>query len=129
MAQTPVFATTPHVEMAQVNVANTARDGSGTVVTCFTTGANGSRIERVRIKVVNNSTANMLRFFLYDGTNTRLIRETTIIALSPSATVQTFEGFETFGMILPSGWQLRASINTSAAGAEIYNIITEGADL
>lgn len=124
MATAPVFATVPHVEMSQVTTANTNRDGTGTVVTCFTSGASGSRVERIRIKAVGNSTAQMLRFYLYDGTNTRLIRETLTVALTASATVQTFEAFEMLGIVVPTGWQIRASTNA----AEIYNIVVEGSD-
>jgi hypothetical protein len=125
MSASPSFAATPHVEQTQVSAANTLRDGTGTVVTGFTTGTSGSRIERSRIKAVNTSTVNMIRWYLYDGTNTRLIRETQTVALTPSASVQSYEAYESWGLVLPVGWQLRVSVNT----AEVYNIITEGADL
>ena len=124
MAANPVFAVTPHVELSQVTAANTNRDGTGTVVTCFTSGASGSRIERIRIKAAGTSTATMLRFYLSDGTSTRLIRETLAIALTPSQTVQTFEAFEVLGIVVPTGWTVKASVHT----AETYNIVVEGSD-
>jgi hypothetical protein len=126
MAANPTFATIPHVEMAQVTTANTLRDGTGVLVTIFTAGTNGSRFERVRIKAVaNTSSSNQIRFFISDGVNTRIIRETQMVAVTASATVTSFEAVETFGMVLPFGWSIRASTVT----AEVYNLIAEGADL
>lgn len=76
--------------LAQVSAANALRDGSGTVVTVFTAGKFGARIERVEIKAAVTTTAGMVRLFLQSGGTTRLIHEELVSAITPSATVAAF---------------------------------------
>ncbi|MFY8165200.1 MAG: hypothetical protein ACOVJ8_01330 [Sediminibacterium sp.] len=45
---TPIFVLTPNTSTATIDAANTARDGSGTLVTAFTAGASGSRVDFVQ---------------------------------------------------------------------------------
>ena len=44
---TPIFTLTPNIGLASVAAANTASDGSGTLVTLFTAGVNGSRLNSI----------------------------------------------------------------------------------
>jgi hypothetical protein len=130
MASTPAFAATPKAALAQVSAANTNRDGTGTIVTVLTAGANGTRIERVKVKAVGATTAGMIRLYLNDGTNTRLLEEALVAAVTPSGIVETFEAEFDFSrpdqmLVLPNGWTLRASTHV----AETFNVIAIGADL
>jgi hypothetical protein len=122
----PRFVDPGRTWFGQVSAANTNLDGSGTVVTIVTAGSNGSLIELIRVKAIVTTTAGMVRIFLNDGTSTRLYKEISVTAATPSGTVQAFEAeYEpTDPLILPSGWSLRASTHN----AETFNIIVTGGD-
>lgn len=126
---TPVFAQTPVCANGQVSAANTARDGSGTIVTLFTAGANGARIEYIRAKATVTTTAGMVRIFISTngGTDKRLLAEINIAAATVSATVQGAEGEyrPTLPLMLPAS----ALIYASTHNAEAINVFAHGGDL
>lgn len=128
MALNPNFSATPRATVNQVSVANTNRDGTGTIVSCFTAGASGSRIESVEVIATGTTTAGTVRLFINDGTNTRLLREIPIAAVTPSGTIPAFGVILTFGdyvpLLLPNGFSLRAATNN----AETFNITVYGSD-
>lgn len=120
------YAATPRCAVGQVSTLNTARDGTGTLATIFTAGASGSRIEDVTVTATATTTAGMVRLFLHDGTNARLLREVPVQAIIPSATVAAFTAsLFNLGIILQSGWSLRASTHN----AETFNVcVTRAGD-
>lgn len=126
--RSPIFVETPNIGMGQVSAANTNRDGTGTVVTLFTAGAKGSRVHRVRIKAAGTTTAGMIRLFIHDGTNFRFWKEIPVTAITPSATVESFEAEEympgELALVLPAGWTIRGSTHN----AETFNVFIEGGD-
>jgi hypothetical protein len=129
MATAPAFAATPRCAIVQATAANTARDGSGTIATLFTAGASGSRIERVRIQATGTTTAGVVRLFIHDGTNARLLREILVSAITPSTTVEAFSSDQDFSgpdqvLVLPTGFSLRVSTNN----AETFNCFAFGGD-
>ena len=127
MATQPAFATIPRIGSAQVSAANTARDGSGTIVTVIAGVAAGTRIAEVVVEATVTTTAGMVRLYLFDGTNTRLFDEIAIAAATPSASVRTTRVSTVYtNLILPSAsWELRASTHN----AEAINVIALGANL
>lgn len=127
MASTPAYASTPRIGMAQVSTANTNRNGTGTIADVLTGVAAGTRIERVVVEGTGTTTAGMVRLYLYDGTNTRLYREVSVTAITPSASVQVFRSeFALTDCVLPSAsWKLQASTHN----AETFNLFAFGADL
>ncbi len=136
MAADATFVATPKPSQVLISTANTARDGTGTIGTVFTAGANGSEIWWVAVKARGVTTAGMVRLFLHDGTTYRgLLREIPIGAVpSPSATVPTHEsvipfcmpvqGKPTQPLILPVNWSLRAATHN----AESFDVIAMGGD-
>lgn len=131
MATQPQYATTPKCGIGQVSVANTNRDGTGTIVTIFSAGANGSRIDAINLKAVGTTTAGMLRLFLHDGTNARLLTEVPVVAITPSGTLPTWEAqlnvntmAQVLPLVLPTGYSLRASTHN----AETFNVSALGGD-
>jgi hypothetical protein len=125
----PIFTLTPVVGMAQIATANPNRDGSGSLATVLTGGADGTRVQRVTVKATGTTTAGMVRLYIGDnaGTpNVRLWREILVTAITASATVAAFEYtlelLAERAMILPSGYTLRASTEK----AEGFNVIAEG---
>lgn len=126
MAVQPQYAATPRAALGQVSTANTARDGTGTIATVFTAGASGSRIDDIAITATGTTTAGMVRLFLHDGTNARMLQEVSVGAVTPSATVQAWtQQLLNLALILPSGWSLRASTHN----AETFNVtVTRAGD-
>lgn len=131
MANQAQYVGTPKVGVGQVSTANTARDGTGTIATIFTAGTNGSRIDAINLKAVGTTTAGMIRLFIHDGTNARLLTELPVTALTPSATLPAWEAqlntnsmSQVLPIITPTGYSLRASTNN----AETFNVIAFGGD-
>jgi hypothetical protein len=126
MGTTPVFIATPKTWLGQVSAANTNRDGSGTVVDIVTAGANGSRIDNIEITAAGTVTAGVVRLYLNDGTNTRLFKEAMVTATTPSTSVEVFRAALCLaeGLVLPSGWKLKASTHN----AETFNVFARGGD-
>lgn len=122
----PLFPVTPIAAVAQVSAANSSLTGSGTIVDIYSPGANGGRIEYIRIKATVTTTSGMVRLFIYDGANARLWQEIPVSAVTPSATVESFEAelIPTRPLVLPSGYTLRATTEN----AETFNIFAHGGD-
>jgi hypothetical protein len=131
MAVSPQFVSTAKLGSAALSAANTGRDGTGTIVTVFTAGTGGSRIDAIAIKATASTTAGMIRLFIHDGTNTRLLTELPVTAVTPSATAPAWEAqlntnsmSQVLPIILPTGYSLRAATNN----AEAFNILATGGD-
>lgn len=115
------YASLVKTAAALVSAANTARDGTGTLVTVFTAGASqGSRVDDITVTATGTTTAGMVRLFLHDGTNARLWREVAVAAVTPSATVKAFtESLNNLALLLQPGWSLRAATHN----AESFNVV------
>lgn len=131
MSTTPQYASTPRVGIAQISTANTNRDGTGTIGTVFTAGASGSRIDAIAIKATGTVTAGMVRLFVNDGTNTRLLAELPVVAVTPAASTPAYEVqlnqntmSQLFPIILPTGH----NIGASTQNAETFNVFAFGGD-
>jgi len=131
MSTSPQYASTPRCGIGQVATANTNRDGTGTLATILTAGASGSRIDAINLKAVATTTAGMIRLFIHDGTNARLLTELPVLALTPSATLPSWEAqittnnmSQVLPIILPTGYSLRAATNN----AETFNLLAFGGD-
>lgn len=132
MAQTANYVDNPNVGVVQISTANTNRDGTGTLGTAFTPGASGGRIDQLDCQAIATTTAGMLRFFLFDGTNNRLRYELPVAAVTPSGTTPAWRATlsadsiaqELFPIILEAGQELRVSTNN----AETFNVHATGGD-
>lgn len=131
MSTSAQYASTPKCGVGQVSVANTNRDGTGTIVTVFSAGASGSRIDAINIKATGTTTAGMIRLFIHDGTNARLLTEVPVTAITPSGTLPSWEAqlntntmTQVLPLVLPTGYSLRAATNN----AETFNVIALGGD-
>lgn len=120
MATSAQYASTPRAALGQVSTANTNRDGTGTIATIFTAGSNGSRVDDIKIQATATTTAGVVRLFLHDGTNARLLQEILVTAATPSTTVEAWSStLLNQAIVLPNGWSLRASTNN----AETFNVL------
>ena len=132
----PVFGLTPNNGRARLTAANTASDGSGTLVTLFTAGSNGSIVDRIRYMnsqaTAALSSAMVIRVFETDnaGANPRLILEFPVAAATRSTTAIGAGNY----IDIPGGKKLVASallkvIQSVYAGAQDQMDITaEGWD-
>lgn len=128
---TPRFTVNPVIGMQQISTANALLDGTGTLATLVTGATNGTRVDFIVIKAAGTVTNGMIRFFVNDGVNTRLIREVSVTAAIPSATVASFYTVVPFTIpddeqlfILPSAYLLRVSTNN----AESFNVFAYGGE-
>jgi hypothetical protein len=110
MSAQPVFVTNPLNFGVNISAANTARDGTGTIGILATAGADKLRIDDIYMKAKVTTTAGMLRMWLHDGTNFRLLKEIIVTAITASGSVPSWESQLTgLGIVLQSGWSLRFS--------------------
>lgn len=87
----PIHILTPQGVFVNFATANTARDGTGTIATLYTAGANGGRVEKIRINAAGTTTAGVIRLFRkVSGGTFRLWREILVTAVTPSTTVETW---------------------------------------
>lgn len=126
----PIYSKAGQVEWqpALVQTANTATNGTGTVATLFTAGADGARVDRIRSKAAGTNVATVLRIFINNGGdnatagNNILYAEKTIAATTASAAAAllTNELPDTtdttaFPIVLPAGYKILATIGTTVA--------------
>jgi hypothetical protein len=116
---------TVNTGMVNISTANANLDGTGTLGTVLTAAANGTNVKSVTIKAKGSTTAQgMVRLFVYDGVNTRLIGEVEIPVVTQSATDECFEKYLDLDLDLKAGYILKASTQI----ADNFNIFAEGLD-
>lgn len=126
MAANPVFVGTPRVAVGQVSAANTNRDGTGTIVTVFTAGSLGGRVDKVEITAAGTTTAGVVRLYIATGATIRLWKEVMVNAITPSTTIEVFRSVyePSGGLMLATGQTLQASTHN----AETFNVAATGGD-
>jgi hypothetical protein len=76
MAAQAEFFVTPKFGRALASASNANRDGTGSLTSAILTGAaNGTKIERLRYKARDTTTAGMVRFYIFDGSATYTLLE------------------------------------------------------
>lgn len=119
MAATAQYASTPLSAALKISTANTARDGTGTIGTLVTAGANGCRVDDLYISAQGTTTAGVIRMFLHDGATFYLLQEVLVAAVTPSTSTPVWSVFlPNLGIVLQNGWSLRFSTEK----AETFNI-------
>ena len=122
MAQntSPIFALTGNITVgATITTANTAKDGTGTVVLVCTGAANGTFIQRIRARANGTNVATVLRLFINNGsTNTTAANNTYWDEITLSATanseVASLATYELpLNFVLPNTYRLYATIGTT----------------
>jgi len=137
MSSTASFAAAPSLGVAQPTTANTNRDGTGVFSTIVTGAANGTRVDRVEVQsagpAASAASANVLRLFLFDGTNTWLLRELAVATFTPSSTAAGFQYTFSFPaehpLVLKNTWALKCAPHAYAGAQDKYNWVAVGGDL
>lgn len=132
MTATPVFVQTPNVSWGKVKTENTALDGTGTMVTVFTAGANGAKIDKIKVKHAGTAIQTVLRFFINNGSdnevaaNNALWKEQTILAATADADAALAEYEIAADLVLPAGYKMNVAVGTTIVND--LHVIAEGGD-
>lgn len=127
----PVFTAVPNVSWGSTDgnggsagplkTANTALDGTGTVLTVFTAGANGSYVKKLRIKHAGTNVATVLRVFINNGSvnstaaNNVLYKEISLASSTASASTALTEIDIPLNEALPAGYKINVTVGTSVS--------------
>lgn len=128
----PIFALTPVIGYGTVATANTAKDGTGTVVTVFTAGADGAFVEDITFRAAGTNVATVARVFINNGstnataTNNTLFKEITLPATTLSETVELPDIVLNINKRLPAGYKLNITIGTTVSAG--YAVTACGGD-
>ena len=127
----PIFTLIPETQWGAtaITTANTAKDGTGTVLNVFTAGPDGSYIQRVRFRPSGTSVQTVARLFINNGltnataANNILFDEITLagITLSETAAQPPFDIPLNFA--IPAGYKLNITIGTSVAAGWYVSVV------
>lgn len=133
----PIFpvAVNNAATFSNITAANTAKDGTGTVTTVFTAGANGARLDSIKVRALGTNVATVMRFFINNGlTNTTaannvLFHEITVAATTLSEVAALadnaiiFNGVDLPQVVLKAGYKINVTIGTAVAAGLIVTAI------
>lgn len=132
----PIFVLTPNCPGVTISAANTARDGSGSLVTLFTAGAEGSLVTSIVFTssqpTVGISAARVVRIFITDtaGANPKLFQEIAMLQVTSSNTAigATVSANIPNGLALKAGQQIKVSQSVYGSAADGTDVIATGGD-
>jgi len=127
---TPIFPKVGLISWGNITTANTAVDGTGTVVTIFTADAtNGSRLDTIKIRALGTNVATVLRIFINNGStnataaNNTLYFEQTIATTTLSQTSSLLDTEIPMDLVLPASYKINITIGTTvAAGLQVIGV-------
>lgn len=131
LTPTPAFAVIPNAKVAAVSAANTARDGTGTIVDIMTGATPGTKITSIVCQATGDPADSSITIFLHNGTSYFLYDEIDIGNPAAATTTVAASRFSRSyaDLVLPSNtWKLAAAI-TVALTAGVVNVFAFGADL
>lgn len=125
----PIFSKAGKINWGDISAANTAKDGTGTVVPIFTAGADGSLLKKVSVNAKGTNVATVLRLWVNNGStnataaNNTLLGSYTIAATTLSEVAALAILDITLDIALPAGYVINATIGTAvAAGLHVVGI-------
>jgi hypothetical protein len=118
----PIFSKQAVIGWGTLTTANTAKDGTGTVVTVFTADATeGGRLEEIVVRSLGTNVATVIRFFVNNGStnataaNNSLLYELTIAATTLSEVAALPHNVYSIAKSLPPGYKINCTIGTTVA--------------
>lgn len=127
---TPRFPLTPKVTYGALTAANTAYDGTGTVLTIGTAGANGSQVYSLNCQPLGTNVATVAAVYINNGStqatagnNTHLM-DITLAATTASNTTSLASVVQTFSppMILPAGYTILVHLRTAVSAGWQFTV-------
>ena len=127
----PIFTLTPAVEWGPsvLTTANTTADGTGTMLTVFTAGADGSFVQRIRFRPAGTNVQTVARVFINNGltnsapSNNILWDEVTLGAITISQTAAQTSFEIPLNFALPAGYKLNVTLGTTVAAGYYVSVI------
>jgi hypothetical protein len=147
MSVQPQYAAVPLIGFGQISVANTNRDGTGTLVQIAVGRAPGTRVDKILIRATGTTTAGIVRLYhalsgltlaadgtvaSYSAPTKRLIGEVSVTAITPSGTQKTFGNTGTEGDWTPPSDLVLGQFEALYAAphnAETFNVFVLGGHL
>lgn len=133
---TPIFGINASTQTASIAAANTASDGSGSLVTLFTPGANGSRVDSITFTnaqiTAAASSAMVCRVFVTDtsGSNPRLLSE--VAQATATRSVSAIGATQTIsygnGLLLYPGQLIKVCQSVYAGAQDLQHVVARGVD-
>jgi len=127
----PIFSIAGDIEWGAtaLTTQNTAKDGTGTVLTVFTANVDGAFVQRIRFRSAGTNIATVARVFINNGStnatpaNNILYDEITLAAttLSEVAALPVYELPLNFA--LPAGYVLNVTLGTTVAAGYYVSVI------
>jgi hypothetical protein len=128
----PIFSSLGDIQWGAtaITTANTAKDGTGTVLNVFTADAtNGGFVQRIRFRAAGTNIATVARVFINNGSanstpaNNILYDEITLAAttLSEVSALAVYELPLNFA--LPPGYKLNVTLGTTVAAGYYVSVI------
>lgn len=136
----PIFVKEPQINWGSTDgdggsagalkTANTAKDGTGTVLTVFTADAtNGSFIQKVRFRPAGTNASTVARIFINNGStngtasNNVLFTEITLSATTGSETGALQEYEVPLNIPLPAGYKILVTLGTTVSNGYFVSAI------
>lgn len=118
----PIFPLTGNVGFGKLTAANTNTDGTGTVLTLFTAGAEGGRVDKIRCRALGTNVATVVRIYLNNGsttataTNNSLFTEKSLPATTASNSAEIGPAIDIdIGISIPTGYTITVCIGTAVS--------------
>ena len=113
-----------------LTTANTAKDGTGTVLTVFTADATeGGRVETITFRAAGTNVATVARVFINNGStngtaaNNILYTEITLPITTLSEVAALTNQSITLGFALPAGYKINCTIGTTVAAGYYISVL------
>ena len=127
----PIYSLAGQIEWGATALAtaNTAKDGTGTVLTVFTGNAEGSYLQRIRFRAAGTNIATVARIFINNGSsnatpaNNILFAEITLAATTLSEVAALADYELPLGFVLPNGYKINCTVGTTVAAGYFISVI------
>jgi hypothetical protein len=112
-----------------LKTANTAKDGTGTVLTVFTAGTNGSFIQKIRFRPAGTNVATVARIFVNNGStnatigNNIFVDDITLAATTNSEVAEQVMNEKTLNFAIPAGYKINVAIGTTVSAGWFVSVI------
>ena len=123
----PIFPLTPVATVGQtVTAANTAKDGTGTVTTLYTAGANGGFVKKIVCQPMGTNVATVARVFLNNGStnatagNNTLIKDAILAATTNSEVAAVGNTEIGLGFAVPAGYKINVTLGTAVSAGVAF---------
>lgn len=127
----PIYPRQPQIEWGAtaLTAANTAKDGTGTVLTVFTGSAEGSYADKIVFRPAGTNVQTVARLFLNNGStnataaNNILIKEFTLPAITLSETTSQQDFEFALNLPIPPGYKLNVVLGTAVAAGYYVSVV------